>query len=231
MEHSPKIKCSPCGVSTVPNLRVHDLRDQLNARVDNLRKKLSHPNASDLQRRLDQVKIERLRRFLRNNPEQLDAETLPADLRTQLKISRANTRRQIDVRMGGPPPGGESLCTIKEYHHQAITAQHWPTKSLDETKITFSEDDAINIQFPHNDLLLVELGIGYCDVTKVLIDTDSSFYLIFRSTLDKMRVNLRDLKPSSQTLTGFNGAAEVLLRTIRLPVHAGGGLPRRSSSR
>ncbi|XP_048628323.1 uncharacterized protein LOC125597842 [Brassica napus] len=37
-----------------------------------------------------------------------------------------------------------------------------------------------------------------------------------------MGVDLRDMKPSSRTLTGFNGASEQMIGTIRLPVYAGG---------
>lgn len=74
---------------------------------------------------------------------------------------------------------------------------------------------------PHNDSLLVNIGIGECQVTKVLIDTGSSVDLIFRDTLDKMGVDLKNMKPSSRTLTGFNGASEQMLGTIRLPVYAG----------
>ncbi|KAF8107757.1 hypothetical protein N665_0117s0028 [Sinapis alba] len=36
-----------------------------------------------------------------------------------------------------------------------------------------------------------------------------------------MGVDLRDMKPSSRTLIGFNGASEQMLGTIRLPVYAG----------
>ncbi|KAG2306713.1 hypothetical protein Bca52824_026461 [Brassica carinata] len=36
-----------------------------------------------------------------------------------------------------------------------------------------------------------------------------------------MGVDLRDMKPSSRPLTGFNGASEQMIGTIRLPVYAG----------
>ncbi|XP_048613264.1 uncharacterized protein LOC125587143 [Brassica napus] len=74
---------------------------------------------------------------------------------------------------------------------------------------------------PHNDPLLIDIGIGECQVTKVLVDTSSSVDLIFRDTLDKMGVGLRDMKPSSRTLTGFNGSSEQMIGMIRLPVYAG----------
>ncbi|XP_013639687.1 PREDICTED: uncharacterized protein LOC106344944 [Brassica oleracea var. oleracea] len=74
--------------------------------------------------------------------------------------------------------------------------------------------------YPTMSPLLVVLGIGEYDVTKVLIDTGSSVDLIFRGTLQKMVVDLDDIKPSSRTLTGFNGSFETILGTIRLPVRA-----------
>ncbi|KAF8087509.1 hypothetical protein N665_0582s0006 [Sinapis alba] len=75
---------------------------------------------------------------------------------------------------------------------------------------------------PHNDSLLVEVGIGDCTVTKVLVDTGSSVDLIFKSTLVKMGINLGDMKPSARSLTGFNGSSESMLGMIRLRVHAHG---------
>ncbi|KAF8114104.1 hypothetical protein N665_0042s0026 [Sinapis alba] len=75
---------------------------------------------------------------------------------------------------------------------------------------------------PHNDSLLVEVGIGDCTVTKVLVDTCSSVDLIFKNTLVKMGIDLSDMKPSARSLTGFNGSSETMLGTIRLRVYAQG---------
>ncbi|KAF8092681.1 hypothetical protein N665_0405s0007 [Sinapis alba] len=80
----------------------------------------------------------------------------------------------------------------------------------------------IDIDQPHNDPLLVELQIGTCEVTRVLIDTGSSVDLIFRQTLIKMMLDLKDIKPSSRALTGFNGSSTQLLGSIRLNVFIGG---------
>ncbi|XP_048628059.1 uncharacterized protein LOC125597349 [Brassica napus] len=104
----------------------------------------------------------------------------------------------------------------------AITSRKWPSKPENDPSITFSPDDAIGVHLPHNDPLLVEVGITKCDVAKVLIDTGSLVDLIFRDTLDKMGVDLRDMKPSSRSLTGFNGAFETMIGMIKLPVYACG---------
>lgn len=87
MEHFPRAKRPPRCVSSTPNLPANDLRNKLNARLTDLREQLSRPNASDLRCKLNQIKIERLKRFLQKNPNQLEVKTLPTDLRTQLEIS------------------------------------------------------------------------------------------------------------------------------------------------
>lgn len=102
------------------------------------------------------------------------------------------------------------------------TSQRWPTRPPSHPPINFLPDDAEGIHVPHNDPLLVVLGIGEYDVTKVLVDTGSSVDLIFRGTLQKMGVDLDDIKPSSRTLTGFNGSSETILGKIRHPVRACG---------
>ncbi|KAF8045995.1 hypothetical protein N665_4139s0002 [Sinapis alba] len=78
----------------------------------------------------------------------------------------------------------------------------------------------MGVHMPHNDPLLVELGIGNCKVTKVLVDTGSSVDLIFRDTLDKMGIDPLDMKLSSQSLTSFNGSSKTMLGTIHLTVYA-----------
>ena len=75
---------------------------------------------------------------------------------------------------------------------------------------------------PHNDCLLVEVDISDCEVTKVLVDTGSSVDLIFKNTLEKMKLSLSDMKPSTRSLTGFNESSDTMLGTIRLRVHTQG---------
>jgi len=128
----------------------------------------------------------------------------------------------LNVIMGGSPPSGDTVRSVKDYRRQVAPSQKWPTKPTSHLPITFSTDDAEGVHAPHNEPLLVVLGIGEYDVTKILIDTGSYVDLIFRGTLQKMRVDLDDIKASSRTLTGFNGSSETILGTIRLPVRACG---------
>ncbi|KAF8102834.1 hypothetical protein N665_0193s0017 [Sinapis alba] len=142
------------------------------------------------------------------------------DLRTTLSDKRPFHR--INVIRGGSPLCNDSVKSIKEYQCRATTAWRWLTKHEGETSVTFSEGDLVDIDQPHNDPLLVELQIGTCKVTRILIHTGSSVDLIFRQTLEKMLIDLNDIKPSLRALTGFNGSSTSLLGTICLNVFAGG---------
>ncbi|XP_056862280.1 uncharacterized protein LOC130509965 [Raphanus sativus] len=152
----------------------------------------------------------------------MDTAETSNDLRDVLRAKRAQTRPRINVIMGGSPPCGDSVRAVKDHRRQATTSQRWPQKQVDDQPITFSSDDTLGVHLPHNDPLLVVLGVDKYDVTKVLIDTGSSVDIIFRETLVKMGIDLNDVKPSTRTLTGFNGSSEVIAGTIRLSVHACG---------
>ncbi|XP_048614819.1 uncharacterized protein LOC125587766 [Brassica napus] len=194
-----------------------DFRDKLNAGACDLRIRLNRSKPTDLRRRLEQTKMSS-----NDTPSSKNDRDVPTDLRVFLDSKQVQTRRQLNVIMGSSPPCGNSVRSVMDYRRQVATSQRWPTRPPNHPPITFSPDDAEGIHVPHNDHLLVVLGIGEYDVTKILIDTGSSVDLIFRGTLQKMGVDLDDIKPSSRTLTGFNGSSETILGTIRLPVRACG---------
>ena len=196
--------------------QVIDLRDQLNSKLEDLRIKLSRPKRPDLRRKLEEAKSKN------DDKHEPIVEDSPSDLRTQLRNKRIVEPNFLNVIMDGSPPCGDSVRSVKDHRRQAITSKKWPSKPENDSSITFSPNDAIGVHLPHNDPLLVEVGIAKCDVTNVLIDTGSSVDLIFRDTLDNMGVDLRDMKPSSRSLTGFNGASETMIGTIKLPVYACG---------
>ncbi|XP_013601334.1 uncharacterized protein LOC106360233 [Brassica napus] len=143
-------------------------------------------------------------------------------LKRKLEPEKGTLEAATKRHHGRLPPCGNSVRSVNDYRRQAATSQRWPTKSPNHPPITFSPNDTAGIHIPHNDPLLVVLGIGEYDVTKVLIDTGSSVDLIFRGTLQKMGIDLNDIKASSATLTGFNDSSETILGTIHLPVRASG---------
>ncbi|KAF8102765.1 hypothetical protein N665_0195s0002 [Sinapis alba] len=170
-----------------------------------------------LHRKKSRLKDDDLRQKL--NPK---ANTIVPDRRESLSDKRPSVFRRVNVILGGSPLCNDPVKAIKEYQRKAVTAQRWPTKREGETPITFSDSNLTDVDEPHNDPLLVELQINTCKVTCVLIDTGSSVDLIFRQTLIKMMVDLKDIKPLSRALTGFNGSSTLLLGTIRLNFFVGG---------
>lgn len=69
------------------------------------------------------------------------------------------------------------------------------------------------------------LEVGACEVTRVFtrvfIDIGSSVDLIFKDTLEKMGVDLQDMKPSARSLNGFNGSSKAMPSIILLPLFVG----------
>ena len=145
-------------------------------------------------------KLEELKAKACNEAEPI-IEDLVGDLRIQLRNKRAERATFLNVIMAGSPPCGDSVRSVKDYWRQAVTSKKWPLKPENDHQITFSPDDAAGVHLPHNDSLLVELGITKCDIVKLLIDTGTSVDLIFRDTLEKMGVGLRDMKSLSRSLT------------------------------
>ncbi|KAF8110123.1 hypothetical protein N665_0087s0004 [Sinapis alba] len=85
-------------------------------------------------------------------------------------------------------------------------------------KSTHYHKEAIGVHTPHNNPLLVEIKIERGEVVKFLINIGFSVDLIFHDILDKME----DMKPSTRSLTGFNGETEENDRHNSSSVYAGG---------
>lgn len=75
---------------------------------------------------------------------------------------------------------------------------------------------------PHDDPLVITLAVSNFDVARILIDTESTVDIIYKSTLLKMGIDLTDVKPTPKPLTGSEGEVTMSMRTITLPVEAGG---------
>uniref|UniRef100_A0A1J3HXG1 Retrovirus-related Pol polyprotein from transposon opus n=1 Tax=Noccaea caerulescens TaxID=107243 RepID=A0A1J3HXG1_NOCCA len=134
-------------------------------------------------------------------------------------------RRRINMIMGGLPTCNDSVRSIKEYGRKTITSQQW-TQNIgsdlnDPSSIVFRESDTHGLHTPHNDPLVIELMIGDCDVSRILIDTGSTVDLIFEETLRKMELQGYRIKPNKKPLTGFSGETTMTVGTIKLPVRVG----------
>ena len=84
------------------------------------------------------------------------------------------------------------------------------------------------MRFPHSNLLVVDVQITNMMVKKVLVDTGSSVNILYKSSLERMKLSIKDLEPCNQTIYGFFGEGLAPIGSIRLPVTVGTALANRT---
>ena len=87
--------------------------------------------------------------------------------------------------------------------------------------ITFPPIDSNRVILPHEDALVLTLGVGGFDVHKILIDLGNSTDLLQMSAYTQMGYSLSALENIVLILTSFNGASIVSLGDVILPVQVG----------
>ncbi|XP_073120892.1 uncharacterized protein [Henckelia pumila] len=92
-----------------------------------------------------------------------------------------------------------------------------------DPNISFGREDLKDVVVPHNDPLLVTLTIANYDVARIFVDTGSSVNIIFKETLDQMKLEEFELDPITTELYGFTGHALQPLGQIVLPLSLGNG--------
>ncbi|XP_073062003.1 uncharacterized protein [Primulina eburnea] len=87
--------------------------------------------------------------------------------------------------------------------------------------ISFGPEDLRGVVTPHNDALVVTTTIANYDVAKIFVDNGSSVNVLFKSTLDQMKVEGFEFEPVSTPLYGFAGHVIPPLGQIVLPLSLG----------
>ncbi|KAL0696439.1 hypothetical protein Bca4012_063619 [Brassica carinata] len=86
--------------------------------------------------------------------------------------------------------------------------------------VSFKDRETAEQAKPHNDLLVIELTIQDIDVARVLVDTGCSANIIYKSTLERMEVDLCAIAEQPSTIFGLSGDATMTLGSISLLVKA-----------
>ncbi|XP_073152685.1 uncharacterized protein [Henckelia pumila] len=90
-----------------------------------------------------------------------------------------------------------------------------------DPNISFGREYLKDVVVPHNDPLLVTLTIANYDVARIFVDTGSSVNIIFKETLDQMKLEGFELDPITTELYGFMGHVLQPLGQIVLPLSLG----------
>ena len=91
--------------------------------------------------------------------------------------------KTVNAIFGATPIEGTSSKERKIYVNQARSGPSTmtftsPPPSPSEP-ITFSDEDAVGVHFPHNDALVVTVPIGNFKVSRVLVNTGSSMNIMY----------------------------------------------------
>ena len=137
--------------------------------------------------------------------------------------------RRITTISGGPGGGGDSNRSRKNYARREIYSLNTP-RSTAQPAITFTEDELVGIELPHDDPLIIEPTIGNCVVERILVDTGSSADIIYASTYDKLGLPRKLIQPLHTSLVGFTGHRVHPLGTAVIDVSVGTA-PKRLTTR
>lgn len=105
----------------------------------------------------------------------------------------------------------------KRVHTVQCTFTDKSVRSIDGP-ITFPPIDSNRVILPHEDALVLSLGVGGFDVHKILIYLGSSTDLLQMLAYKQMEYSPSTLEHSGYILTGFKGASTVSLGDVVLPI-------------
>ena len=90
-------------------------------------------------------------------------------------------------------------------HYINLTERISKISKFENIEITFTEEEALKVIHPHNDVLVVSPKVANNLVHCIPVDNGSSMDVLFRSTLDKMNLQGVKLRPVKTPLYGFVG--------------------------
>ncbi|XP_042481871.1 uncharacterized protein LOC122062349 [Macadamia integrifolia] len=94
--------------------------------------------------------------------------------------------------------------------------------------ITFNDEDARGIQFPHDDAMVINLRIEAFKVERVLVDNGSSTDIMFWEAFQRIEIEEKYLKPVTTPLYNFSGSPVHRKGMIKFQICASSGELQRS---
>ncbi|XP_052181967.1 uncharacterized protein LOC127794761 [Diospyros lotus] len=97
-----------------------------------------------------------------------------------------------------------------------MSRSHPRSKLGDGREDYFSEKEAKNVHWPHNDALVIQAWIDNAEVQRIMVNTGSLVNVMYRACFDQMGLGLEQLSSSPELLYGFTGDVVVPIGNISL---------------
>ena len=91
----------------------------------------------------------------------------------------------------------------------------------DEPDIVFTDVDAKQLHYPHDDAIVITLTIANYTTRRVLVDNGSSTNILYYPAFQQVRINKELLRLVNVPLIRFGGIKVLPLGTISLPIVVG----------
>ncbi|XP_058068535.1 uncharacterized protein LOC131217612 [Magnolia sinica] len=137
--------------------------------------------------------------------------------REEQQNKTAEEPAEIRTIYGNSFGGGDSNRARKAYsqssdpeHYVHLVEKSRKEPQANSCSLTFTEDDAREIQHPHDDALVVAMTITNHKVYRILVDTGSSIDVIYSEAFERMRIDRSSLRPVKTPLHGFVGDQQTL---------------------
>ncbi|XP_058092662.1 uncharacterized protein LOC131239121 [Magnolia sinica] len=148
---------------------------------------------------------------------------------TEERLGDNQPTKEIRTIVSGPQGEDDSNNARKNYVRSIsqpeskilILARPLKEKKREKYYISFADEDARGIHYPHDDALVVTLTIANRKVFRILVNTGSFADVLFTQAFDKIGVERSALQPVRTLLIGFSRGQTFPEGTILLPLTAG----------
>lgn len=130
-------------------------------------------------------------------------------------------KKRVDCINRGSRLCKELVNSIKAHQRRAIP---WATNKCPNVRsdnlIKFRESESLALDGPHDDALVLTLNVTNCEVSRILVNNESSVNIIYLSTLQKLDIDDSEIEKGSVELVGSDGKLTSALGSIKLAVYA-----------
>ena len=110
---------------------------------------------------------------------------------------------------------------LKVVQNVQLFGRSQKTRGIDESTISFTDEEAERIHHPHDDAIVITLLIADYTNRMVLVDNGSSTDILYYPAFQQIRLGRDLLRPACSPLIGFGGIKVQPTGTITLPVVVG----------